>query len=314
MPRRQGRVFFVLCAALLAWAGLPASAWSQTVDVEAVVPEPSDKAYVFNSGYDHLFQSDVGNNGHFARDTFSAGLGGRFELSESLSLNTRFIYELNAYKFSNDARPFFEWQNINQYTLAPILDWKLDEQWALLGGPFFRYAAEGSASFDHAFSGGGLIGFNHTASKDLSLGLAIGVLSQIEDKAGIVPIPMVRWHFAEAWTLRTGISHLGGRAGLGPELTWQLEKDWDLGFGMQYQRRRFRLNEHGANDKAVGEESSLPVYARLTWRPLEAASIEFLGGLVAGGNLKIQDENGGNTYDKGYDATPMLGLRGEYRF
>ena len=141
-------------------------------------------------------------------------------------------------------------------------------------------------------------------------------MSQLEDDPGIIPVPMMRWHFAEPFTFKVGISPLGGRLGLGPELTWHLSKELDFGVGAQYQRRRFRLDDHGfaGTRKGIGEETGAPFYLRLTYRPIVPLSLEVFAGVVAAGELTIQDKNGNNTIDKGYDTTPALGLRGVYRF
>jgi hypothetical protein len=307
------RFAFAAGCAGLAWLLAPAAVQAQTVDVEAVAPETGAEPFSFKAGYDHMFSSDVTGGGHVSRDAFQASIGGRFDLGGSLSLQTRFVYELNAYDLTNGAAPF-QWGNVNQYTLLGLLNWQINESWSVLGGPIFRLAGEGSAAFDNGGSAGGLAGFNYRASPDLSFGLALGVFSQIEDDPGLIPIPMVRWHFAEPVSFKLGIDQLGGRTGLGPELIYHVTPEIDLGMGFQYQRRRFRLDDNGFNRKAVGEDTALPVFARLAFHPMPAATVELFGGVVAGGELQIQDKNGNNTFDRGYDPTPTLGLRGEFRF
>jgi hypothetical protein len=317
MPHGHSRLALALAAALLALVGTPLAAFAQAVDIEAVEPEPQDRTgFAFRTGYDHMFRTDVNSGGNVSRDSFQASIGGRFALADKVHFTPRFIYELNAFNISNEAGrdSGFAWGNINQYSLVGIADWAITENWALLGGPMFRLAGEGSGAFDNGFTGGGLLGFNYKMGEDLSVGFGIGVVSQLEDDPAIIPIPMVRWHLAEPLTLKVGIDQLGGRTGLGPELIWHLTKELDFGIGAQYQRRRYRLDDHGGNRKGIGEDSGAPFFARLGWKPMEAAVIEAFVGVVAAGELKTQDKNGNNTVDKGFDATPTLGLRGEYRF
>jgi hypothetical protein len=313
MSHRHVRLALWFAAALFA-VGVPLAAFAQAVDVEAVEPEPRDRVgFGIRTGYDHMFQTDVNNvgGGDVSRDSFQASLGGRFKMDEKFGFTPRFIYELNHYDFSSSIDV---WRNINQYTLVGVFDYQLGEQWTLLAGPVFRLAGEGSGAFDNGFTGGGLLGATFKASEDLTLGAALGVISQLEDDPGIIPIPILRWHFAEPFTLKAGIDQLGGRTGLGPELVWHLSKELDLGLGAQYQRRRFRLDNNGNNRKGIGEDSSAPFFVRLGYKPMENLTLEASAGVVAAGELKIQDKNGGNTTDKGYEATPTLGLRGEYRF
>jgi hypothetical protein len=316
MPRFVTRVGLVT-AIVLACSSLPFRAFAQAMDVEVALPEPSEKKFVIHSGYDHVFETRVDNTGgaDMSLDSFLIGAGGRFDIADNLTLSALFHYELDAYDFT-EGLDVLAWEDINQFTLAGLLDYELDEHWHVLGGPIFRLAGEGSAVFDDAFTGGGLIGFTYLASKDLTVGLALGLLSQIEDDPAIMPVPIVRWHFAEPLTLKVGISPLGGRTGLGPELIWHVAEQIDVGAGLQYQRRRFRLDDSEAlaTRDGVGEDTSLPIYARLTWRPIPAAAIEVFGGVVTAGEVTLADDRGHNHVDNDYDATGTLGMRAEYRF
>lgn len=316
MSIRHARLSLWVAFALLA-LGTPLAALAQAVDVEAVEPEPRDReGFAFRTGYDHMFEVDINDGGDVSRDSFQASIGGRMKIDESFGFTPRFIYELNAWNISNEARreSGIAWQAINQYTLVGLFDYALNDAWTLLGAPLFRFAGEGDGAWNNGFTGGGLLGFNYKASDDLSLGLAIGVVSQLEDDPSIIPIPMVKWHFAEPLTLKVGIDQLGGRTGVGPELIWHLSKEIDFGVGAQYQRHRYRLNNHGSNSKGIGEDSGAPFFARLAWMPVENAKVELFAGIVAAGELKTQDKDGGQTVDKGFDPAPNLGLRGEYRF
>jgi hypothetical protein len=310
MKRIRARHTFLALATLLV---LPLSAWAQAVDVDATTPEPSEKPYAVFSGYDHRYRSNISRNGSFSMESFRVGIGGRIAMGERFGFSPRFTYELNAYDFTDAAFPL-QWDNVNQYTLLGLFDWKLGEHWRLLGGPLLRAAGEGSASFQNGTSVGGLLGFGWQPSQDLSLGLMLGALSQLEDDPAIVPIPTVRWKFADAWMFRFGIQDLGGRNGLGPELTWSINEVVDLGIGAQYQRRRFRLDDHGFNKKGVGQETSTPLYVKLGFHPMPAASIELFAGAAVAGEVRVEDKDGGQSFDRGYDTQPMVGLRGEYRF
>lgn len=313
MTLRSVRLARILSVALATSGVLPVTAWGQTVDVEALEPEMGEQHWITHVGYGHMFETDVDGGGDVSNDSLMAGLGGRFDLTDSLSLSSRLVYSLDAYDISNGAQPF-AWGNIHQYTLLGILNWQIDDQWSLLGGPVLRIAGEGSSAFDDSLSGGALLGFNYRANPDLSLGLALGVLSQIEDDPGIIPIPMLRWRFVDGWTVRMGIQQLGGRAGVGPEISWAISEVVDVGIGFQYQRRRYRLDDHGSNSGHIGEESSLPLFLRVGFKPVDGLLLELFGGVVAGGELKTQDVGGDHTFDRGYDTAGTLGLRAEYRF
>ena len=306
---------------------VPATLWAQTVDVGDVIPQEEhvgtqDQVYLLHTGYSHQFESDVNGGGDVSNNQFMAGIGGRFKLSDSLSFSPRFVYSLDAYDISNGAAANppvqpegFNWGNINQYTVLGLLNWQIDEKWSLLGGPIFRLAGEGSESWDKdAFTGGGIVGFLFKPDDKFQVGLALGVMSQLADDAGLVPIPMIRWNFAEDWNLKMGIDQLGGRTGVGPEINWSFTKDWDLGLGFQFQRKRYRLDDHGGNARHIGEDSGLPIYLRVGFHPTKELMISAFGGVVAGGELRTQDVGGDHTFDRGYDTAGTLGLQASYTF
>ena len=114
-------------------------------------------------------------------------------------------------------------------------------------------------------TGGGLVGFNYQASPDLSLGLLVGVLSQIEDDAILLPIPTANWKFAEKWTLRAGVNRLGPTVGVGGELAWKFAKTVELAGGIQFQKRRFRLDK---NNREATLRSTPPAWGSTprAWR------------------------------------------------
>ncbi len=149
----------------------------------------------------------------------------------------------------------------------------------ILAAPIVRLNMEGDAKVKDSVRGGGVAGFMYSSSPTLTLGLLIGVLDQIEDDALIAPIPLIRWQFAESWTLRTAIANLGGQNGLGAEVAWQWTPKVEMVGGVGYQRRRFRLN---TNDE-VGQETLIPIYGKLALEVHPQGKIELLVGVAAGG-------------------------------
>ena len=281
--------------------------------MDAVTPEPSQKPYVVFTGYDHLFETDINGRGQFSRDSFIIGLGGRYPAQRQLRRHPALHLRAELVRL-HQRRVALSVGDINQYTLIGLA--RLEDQRELehpgRSDPPLRRRRLGQLRRRHRCSAAWPA--STIANKDLSLGLSLGVLSQLEDDPAIVPIPNIRWRFADALTFSTGITQLGGRTGLGPDLAWSINDVVDLGVGAQYQRRRFRLNDHGFNKKGIGEETSAPLYVRIAFHPVPEATLELFTGVAVAGELTIQDKDGNQTFDRGYDAAPMLGLRGEYRF
>ena len=287
---------------------LPASTFAQ-IATPAVEPRASEDPNSWASlSYAHLFETDIDDTPvEVERESLLVIAGHRFELSDSVGLVTQATYQLSAYDFSGDGGAL--WEDIHQLTVLTMIDWKLDERWSLLGGGLFRFSAESDADFGDALTGGGLGGFQYTWSENLKTGLLLGVMSQIEDSAAIVPLPLVTWKFAESWKFRLGVSQLGA-VGYGPELSWMVSEKWELGLGASYQRRRYRLDQ---GDR-VGEESSMPIYARLGWHPTPRSVIELMVGVAVAGEIRQETSRGTKIFNEDTDPSATIGLRGHIRF
>ena len=180
-------------------------------------------------------------------------------------------------------------------------------------GGMLRMSGEGGAEFSDATQGGGLAGFQYKSSDTLKLGLLVGALSQIEANAAVVALPLVDWQMADNWNLKLGMQDLGGM-GYGPELTWAPSDTWDFGFGASYQKRRYRLDTSGPGKGNVGEETAVPVYVRIGYRPSPASLLELTAGAAFGGEIRVGDSGGSKLFKEDYDPAAIIGLRGQIRF
>jgi hypothetical protein len=260
-------------------------------------------------GYGYLANTDLKNsNGDFHRNSFRAALNAEISFSDTFKLDNILAYENHNYSFSGNSP--FQWDEIHRFLYAPLFKWQTSEKWTLLAAPVVQWMGESGADVSKSFTGGGLVGFNYVASPTLSVGLLIGALSQIEDKAIVAPIPVINWKLAESWTLRTGIIQLGPTPGLGGELGWKVAETVELAGGLQFQRRRYRLEK---ND-AVGEETLVPVYGKVTWWMFPQGSVELFGSVATNGNIRLENKNGNKITDKDYDNTAFFGGRLHFIF
>jgi hypothetical protein len=283
----------------------PLSAQVAVVNIE---PEQVTKPFRFYAGYGHIFNTDIDNRGDFSRDGFRFLFNGEVEFTPEFSLVNIASYDFNHYDFSSGSR--FQWNDIHFANYVPLLKWKLDEQWTLLGAPIVRLNMEGDAKVKDSVRGGGVVGFIYSSSPTLTLGLLLGALDQIEDDAQVVPIPLVRWQFAESWTFRTAVSQVAGHNGLGAEVAWRWSQNVEATGGIGFQRRRFRIN----NNDQVGQETLIPVYGKLSLGILPQGKLELLAGVAAGGELRLENKNGNKIREKDYDTTPMVGVNLDFIF
>lgn len=267
--------------------------------------------------YQHMFRTntDARNGGRtvkLEREAVLALVGHRFKLSDDWSLLTQGAYQLTDYNFQRDMGAL--WGDIHQLTLAALLTYRMNDRWTLLGGGLFRMAGEGGADFGDALTGGGVGGFMYQASEHFQGGLLIGALSQIEGSAAVVPLPIINWQMSDDWRFKLGIQQLGG-VGYGPDVQWTPSEEWDLGIGMSYEKRRYRLDDGGgAAVDGVGEETSIPLFARIGWNASPSARIELTGGVAFGGEIRYGDHGGTKIFKEDYDPAPIVGLRGQFRF
>jgi len=308
--RRLSTVGAVLAGLLLSVT----DARAQDVAVEDYRPAEAGQKIQGTAGYGHMFKTDVDQNGRVDRNDVTVGVRGHYAFNDSFSIDPLFRYELNAYNF-NSADPF-RWENINQFILGALLGWKLDDNWSLLGGPVFRYAGESGADSHRAVQGGGLLGFNYRRDENLQLGLMVGAISGIAEKASIVPIPTVDWRFADDWRLHAGLQYLGGRTGLGGEVGWKFADEWELAAGAQFESRRYRLDNNGpaVTRNGVGQETSVPVFGRISFMPTDNGAFEIFAGAALNGQLRVERQSGNRVSTSDYDPAPIAGVRARVVF
>jgi hypothetical protein len=327
--KTDGRIAAAAVAALVV-LGTASVVWAQTIDVVTADPREHEeqaaarKAFRLSAGYAHRFEADLDKSGKFNTDTTRIEFSSQTELARSLSWDNLVFYEFNSYDFANTDRGGW-WKDVHYLTYIPSLRWKIDDQWSIFGGPALQVAAESGADFSDGVTGGGLVGFLWRRDSNLTVGAGIAGVTRIEDKFGLAPIPLVVWRFAEGWVLRSGVPDFGARRGFGVELGWG-QDTWEIAAGAQFQRRRFRLDDdvNAGSPQAdqrdgVGQETSAPVYGKLTLKFGDGGSVDLFAGVSLAGELKIEDEDGHGltpAFDnkQEFDPAPIVGTRVTFLF
>jgi hypothetical protein len=307
---------------------VPATAFAQAVDVpNMVIPGRQAPPTFAMVQYGHQFETDVDDpTTEFERNDAKFAVGHRLDFNEKTSVLFVGQYALQAYDFSGNSGPplpsnpsKYQWDDIHRISLMAMLGHQLTDEWQLVGVPLVTSRGEGGSDFGDTITGGALLGFNYEPNPDFSIGLLLGVFSQLEGGVGILPVPILNWHFAEDWYLKTGLVTVFD-SGIGAELTWQIAENLSLGTGIAYQSRQYRLDDDDVRavntnlptrtDKGgAGYERAVPVFAMLRWRPTKASTIDLLGGVNVGGSLRVEDDKGGRIADDGYDPAGFLGVK-----
>jgi hypothetical protein len=115
--------------------------------------------------------------------------------------------------------------------------------------------------------------------------------------------------------------------GIGAQLTYQLTPELSLGDGLHVPEpsvpaerpapapRRRIPGRNRTDDGGVGQETEIPIFATLRWKPDAdgRARPERRRGRGRG-NLRVEDEDGGRLADDDYDPAGILAFKGRILF
>jgi hypothetical protein len=317
-----GRASKSLPAIIFAFAVLASSpGLSQGVDVPATrLPENATTS--IDASYGHLFKTDTDSGGKIERDSASLALSHRIKLSDDLGLNLQGGYQLSSYDFSQSLNGpgAFRWDDIHELRGVALFNWKLNEKWSLITAAAVFLHAESGADFSDGLTAGGGLGFEYRANKNLKLGLLLVAASAIEDSATFLPIPQVDWKFADNWRWRVNvISAFGGR-GIGTELSVAPSEELEIAIGITRQRKRFRLDDTAtdfpdpASRRGVGEESSIPAFLRIGYKPTPRILLDAMVGVALNGQLRVENRAGDRIESDTFDPAPIVGFSGLFTF
>lgn len=265
----------------------------------------------------YQFDADVEDDARFnvTRFNLEAGTGYRWNRQDSVSLALGYTY--NGYSFSEGSDPgvFSDnpWDDIHSLSLSVPIRYGFGPNWSSFFLPSIRSTGESGASFSDTITGGLLGGFAYRFGDYLTIGPGIGVISQLEESATVIPILIIDWKITDKLSLETG---RGQAATLGPGLTlnYRANERWSAAIGGRYEKLRFRLDSSDNNPDGIGEDSSFPLFASVTHRFSPKSSVSLIGGVELGGELRQEDEKGNRVASENYDAAPFLGLTFGVRF
>jgi len=189
----------------------------------------------------------------------------------------------------------------------------MDQHWAATAGPVVEFTGETGADFGDAIQWGGLAALRYSFDRDHTLGVGLLVITQLEDDPLFLPVPLVDWKLGDGWR----ISNVRGPEAdpfAGLELIRELSDEWELAAGAAYVTRRFRLNDDGPVPEGVGNDSGVPIFARLSWRPHPLVRLDLVAGASVLNRLTLDDSNGNRVTASDADPAPLLGIFGSIRF
>jgi hypothetical protein len=311
--RPHGRIVIAIVALVL-W--LPVS-WALAQDAEETLDEEAlpQGRVVGQAGYAYQGEADIDGGGTLRVHRFDVGLLGRADLLERWRWTNTFFFSVNDYDFGGGGFSTGDpWETVLTMRLVSKLKYQLSDQWGVFGGGLFISAAETGADWGDSFSGGGLVGVDFRRSKSLSVSLGVAVITQLADDARLTPMVSLNWLPSERWAVRLGAVPASGGAAAAGEVAYRVARPVELGLGLLYNQRRFRLDDSGSAPDGVGEDNNLPLRLRLGWDITPHVALHFLGGVALGGEVRLDDRNGNRLNKQDYDPAPYIGLRFEGGF
>ena len=265
----------------------------------------------------YQFDADIEDDASFTvtRLNLEAGTGYRWNRQNSVSLALGYTYD--GYSFAQGKEPGAfanePWEDIHTFSLGIPIRYGINNEWSTFVIPSVRSTGESGASFSDTLTGGVLGGFAYRFGDRLTIGPGIGVISQLEESATVIPILIINWKITDKLSLETG---RGQAATLGPGLTlnYRANDKWSAAIGGRYEKLRFRLDSSAGNPDGIGEDSSFPLFASVTHRFSPKSSVSLIGGVELGGELRQEDEKGNRIASENYDPAPFLGLTFGIRF
>lgn len=283
----------------------------ETGQQPAAPPAGERHPITVSAGLAHQFNTDIDDtSADFSITRFTTRADIPISLGDHFTLKGVASYEIDDYDFDDGFSP---WNTIHTFAVAPILQYKIDEQWMVYGAPILRFSAEGGADLGDAVTGGAGVGATYAVNENLTVGLGFAVVSQIEDDPLAVPLITAHWKFAEEWSLQAGFFDVATR-GFGAQVNWDFTENWRASLGLAIHKSRFRLDDTGGSNDGVGEESAATVFGKIGYSITPKITAEGFIGVAAGGELRIEDDDGDRVRKEDYDSAAILGVRAGFRF
>lgn len=264
-----------------------------------LAPPPPDQKIttIVVGGGGYQFRTDLDDGGSLALTRAVAGTQVRYAFTDTLALGLNFGFRFDRYEWGGDAFPALgpsadPWRDIFTVGIGAVMNWQVDDRWTVSGGPIFQFSGESSVEAGDAFSGGGLVGAAYRVNDDLLIGGGVGVVTRIEDDPLVFPQIVLDWRISDAWRLTTR----GGPTAVlrqALELVYAPDKQLEFAVGARGEYLRFRLDDQAIAPDGIGEEESVPMWLRASWKPLPRLRLDLYAGVTIWSQFTVSDSVGG---------------------
>ncbi len=204
------------------------------------------------------------------------------------------------------------WGTVQRYGFSLPLSFALRDGWSVGVTPSFDWFKEDGAQTSESLVWGATVSGVKRFAEGQLLGLGVGVFDGMEETR-VIPFPIVNWRFSKHWQLINPIA-AGPTGPAGLELDYLFDNGWTMGLGAAYRRSRFRLDQTGPTPNGVGEITGVPIFLRASRTFARNFTFNGYAGVVAGGQLRVEDASGNELQKEDFDLAPLVGFNVTARF
>lgn len=296
----------IICLIVLLY---PMYSYSQPPGMQEGAPFIKSFNSELSTSYEYGFDTDLDGGGEFNINRFSISGDVKRQLGRQWSMSVDATYGFTDYDFSGSEglAGLNPWGLINRAGLGFRVNYQINENWGVGGGPFIRFRGESGADFGDSLTGGGTLGFTYSRGRTFLIGAGVFLASRIEDGVLVVPGALFNWQVTEKFRISSLIT--GVKTELGP----RVRLSYDLGGGLGvaatggYEFGRFRLDNDGVAPGGVGDVKVLPVWGSVYYDVNRALRLEVYSGAGFLGEMELEDRDGDRIEKEDFDTLIFLG-------
>jgi hypothetical protein len=259
-------------------------------------------------------EADLDSGGDFNVGGAIVRFGASREIGGGNRAGITVNYDYFDYNFGNatafgGAAP---WNILQRYGFSVPLSFRMSDGWVVGVTPSFDWFLENGAKSSDAL----VWGATFTAAKRFDNGNVLGIgLAAFErlEETSFLPFLIVDWRLSERWRLINPLQ-AGPTGGAGLELDYVTDSGWNIGPGFAIRRARYRLSESGPTPNGIGDIRGVPIFLRASRTFAKMYTVNLYGGVVAGGELRVEDQNGNLLTKEDFKIGPLLGFNITARF
>jgi hypothetical protein len=204
------------------------------------------------------------------------------------------------------------WDEIFRPGISVPVFYSPGEKWRFGVIPSIDFAGATGAETSESLSYGAVLTAAYAVRPGLMVGAGTGIFERL-DQSEVFPYLVIDWKIDDRLRL-TNPFRAGPVGPAGLELVYTPDDTLEMGVGGAYRSYRFRLDDSSAVADGIGEVDFWAPFLRVGWRLGNHYRLDINGGALVGGSIAIEDENGNDLGDTGYDTAPFIGVTLKGRF